>query len=140
MARKDIRAVPAKLLHIEEVVKGYSADSHRSKTNLFSDGQQVPLPEYDQDHLEGQRFADETMLNPQENQGYFLCLVRGQDCKSEREQSSGKPYVSWWAMKLSRNYRTCKSSSFTLQPANLAHQSETNRSFPIVDKPEARQL
>jgi hypothetical protein len=48
---------------------------------VMYNGQQVPFPEYNQDYLEGQRFADETMSNPLENQGYFLCLLRGQDCK-----------------------------------------------------------
>ncbi|KAG7527302.1 hypothetical protein FFLO_07069 [Filobasidium floriforme] len=78
ISRKDIRAWPVKLLHIGEVVKGYAADSHRSKTNLFNDGQQVPLLEYDQDYLKNSVLQ---LKRCQRNQGYFLCLVRGQDCK-----------------------------------------------------------
>jgi hypothetical protein len=64
----DTRALPVKLAHIRK---------------LLMDAQQIPILPYN--FLEGQGFVDVTKADPGDDQGYFLCLLRGQNGKTRKK-------------------------------------------------------
>lgn len=81
----DTRALPVKLAHIRK---------------LLMDAQQIPIQErpiylitangshfleLPYNFLEGQGFVDATKADPGDDQGYFLCLLRGQNGKTRKK-------------------------------------------------------